>query len=147
VDERHESWEPLPETAGEFFIVWFEHRPATGAVLEVERADGGPVLRMWFDGAIAFRQHPHDIKMLSWWGCGSLFKVQGSAWAGWMERESQGVWRAAQFAHYGCRTIDGCYEVLSAIEPRAEWVAPELSLNPASRRVTSRCTRPPQRLA
>jgi hypothetical protein len=94
---------------------------ATGVVLEVERLGCGPVLRVWFDDAIAFRQHPHDIKMLTWWGCGSLFRVRESEWAAWLERESQGTWRAVDFAHYGCRTIDGCYEVLSAVVPRAEW--------------------------
>ncbi len=82
--ERFEPWQPLDTADGEFFIVWFEHRPATGAVLEVERMGGGPVLRVWFDGAIAFRNHPHDILMLTWWGSHSFYCVRESAWAGWL---------------------------------------------------------------
>ena len=130
--EQYEPWEPLDGTGGEFFIVWFEHRPETGAVFEVQRLGGGLVLRVWFDNAIAFRKHPHDILMLSWWASHSFFRVHESSWAAWLERESQGIWSAAAHSHYGCKTVDGCYEWLTAIEPRAEWVAPALSLNPAA---------------
>jgi hypothetical protein len=133
VSEQYEPWQPLDGTAGEFSIVWFEHRPVTGAVLEVERLGGGPVLRMWFDDAIAFRWHPHDILMLRWWESHSFYRVRESAWAAWLERESQGIWQAAEHTHYGCKTVDGCYEVLSVTQPRAEWIAPALSLNPAAR--------------
>jgi hypothetical protein len=113
--------------------VWFEHRPATGTVLEVERLGGGPVLRVWFDQAIAFRWHPHDILMLRWWEVQSFYRVRESSWAAWLERESQSIWRAPSYAHYGCKTVDGCYEVLSATQARAEWVAPAQSLNSAAR--------------
>ncbi len=89
-------------------------------------------MRIWFDDAIAFREHPHDIMMLKWWGCGSLFRVRDSEWAAWLCRQSQGIWQP-NFAHYGVRAVDGCYEVLTGTEPRAEWVAPEQSLNPAAR--------------
>jgi hypothetical protein len=133
VDERYRPWKPLDGTDGEFSIVWFEHRPATGVVLEVERLSGGPVLRVWFDDAIAFRKHPHDVLMVRWWESHSFYRVQGSSWVAWLERESQGIWQAVAYSHYGCKTVDGCYEVLSAAEPRAEWIAPELSLNPARR--------------
>jgi hypothetical protein len=131
--EQYEAWQPLDGTAGEFSIVWFEHRPASGAVLEVERLGGGSVLRVWFDDAIAFRQHPHDILMLHWWESHSFYRVRESSWAGWLERESQGIWPAGGYTHYGCKTVDGCYEVLANAEPRAEWIAPELSLNSAAR--------------
>jgi hypothetical protein len=133
VGERYEAWQPLEGTEGEFSIVWFEHRPATGAVLELERLSGGPVLRIWFDDPTAFRKHPHDILMVTWWESHSFYRVHESAWAAWLEKESQGIWRAAAYAHYGCKTVDGSYEVLSATQPRAEWIARELSLNPAAR--------------
>jgi hypothetical protein len=133
VSESYESWRPLHATDGEFFIVWFEHRPVSGAVLEVERLGGGPVLRVWFDDTIAFRMHPHDILMLDWWEAHSFYRVRDSSWAAWLERKSQGIWPCATYTHYGCKTIDGCYEVLAHTPPRAEWITAEQSLNPAVR--------------
>ena len=133
MSERYEAWQPLDGATGEFSIVWFEHRPASGAVLEVERVGGGRMLRVWFGDAIAFRWHPHDILMLRWWETHSFYRVWESSWAAWMERESQRIWQTGAYTHYGCKTVDGCYEMLSATEPRAEWIAPERSLNPAAR--------------
>jgi hypothetical protein len=133
VGDRYTPWYPCDGATGEYFIVWFEHRPETGAILEVEPLDENKVLRVWFDNAIAFREHPHDILMRSWWESHSFYRVHDSKWAHWLEQESQGIWRAVEFTHYGCKTVDGCYEVLSTTEPRAEWITPNLSLNPGAR--------------
>ncbi len=131
--ERYESWNPIEETDCELFIVWFENRPSTGVVLELEAKAQDRILRIYFDDALAFRQHPHDILMRKYWGSGSsLYRVIDSDWVKWLATETQQIY-SGPYLHFGIRTIDGCYEVLTCTQPRAEWVQIADSLNPEAR--------------
>ena len=128
-DPKYKPWSPAENTDGEFHVVWFEDRPGTGVVIEVEPVShNGSLLRIYFDDSVAYRCSPHDILMKRWWRTDSFFRVENSDWRSWLRFETQQIYDQ-DFSHFGVKTIDGCYEVLTNVAPRAEWLTTEESLN------------------
>lgn len=88
----------------------------------------GPMLRITFESAVAYRNVNESYRSRTWAAIGdtkslpSLLTVEHSKWVEWLVAEAGGVLAEDQLVHYALHTPEDCVDVVSEFAPMVEWL-------------------------
>ena len=124
VDETLKPWYPIPGTDEELFLETVV-KGLEGLEVTLSTGEGATrSLILDFGKPIAYRVNPDYVYMKRpWWGTlsgGPLYIVENSTFRQWLETETLGVYDQ-QYSHFFIISVDGCLDVLTLSEPKAQW--------------------------
>ena len=130
LNQKFELWKPLPDIPGDLYVeAVLDDWEGFRILLRPHDPKKG-MLRIEFEHTYAYRNMNESYRLTTWanWpgpapaGNPGLLLVRNSSWLSEFHSESQNVYHDEKIVHYAIFSPEDCVEVLSASEPRVEWL-------------------------